>query len=135
MIEIYQDDLRPLLNSFHEGICWLNAQGELLHYNEMAQKHWNLEHQSIDKVTRQEPVARALAGEYVQHALVHLNNNHSLLVNTLTLHSDIHAVKGVVIISHDVSEQVLLEQQAHSALHVLLEVLLSIHSTDENAEI
>lgn len=135
MVEIHQHDLNPLLNSFTEGICYLDAQGELLYHNEMAQQHWHIDAETSGKLTRQPPVSRALAGEYVRHELVHLSESHILLVNTAPLHSATNTVTGIVIISHDVSEHVLAEQQAQSALNMLLEVLLDIHGNDEVDEI
>lgn len=135
MVEIRQDDLSPLLNSFSEGICYLNAQGELLYYNRAAEAHWNRDRLRTNQLILQTPIAEALAGEHVYHKLVHLDENHVLLINALPLHTETNAVKGVVIVSHDVSEQILLERQAQTALNLLQEVILGIHETDENDEI
>ena len=135
MLEFQQHDLSPLLNSFYEGICYLDANGVLLYHNDAAQKHWNLAHAPYNKFIRQSAVARALAGEHIQHEIVHVNKNQSLLINTVPLHSQSNTISGVVIISHDVSEHLLVEQQAMTALSVLMEVMLDTHGSNENNEI
>jgi signal transduction histidine kinase len=135
MFEIHQHDLSPLLNSFHEGICYLDANGALIYHNEAAQKHWNLEHISNSKLIKQAALARGLAGEYVKHEIVHVSEKRSLLVNTVPLHAGSNTITGVVIISHDVSEHLMVEQQAMTALSVLMEVLLDTHGANENEEI
>src|SRR5258706_5630389 len=135
MLEFQQHDLSPLLNSFHEGICYLDANGALLYHNAAAQKHWNLAHAPHNKIIRQSAVARALAGEHNQHEIVHVNENQSLLINTVPLHSESNTISGVVVISHDVSEHILVEQQAMAALSVLMEVMLDTHGASENDEI
>jgi signal transduction histidine kinase len=132
MVEFQEHDLSPLLISFIEGIFYLDANGSVLYYNDAAQRHWNLEHASHSKLINQSAIARALAGEHVQHEIVHLSENQGLLVNTVPLHSRSDTISGVVVISHDVSEHLLVEQQALTALSVLMEVLLDIHGDDEN---
>lgn len=135
MVEIQQDDLNPLLNSFSEGICYLNTDGELLYHNEVAQIHWSRERLRSNQLISEPVIARALTGEYLHHDLVHLSKDHVLLVNAAPLHSQTGITKGTVIITHDVTEQVLLEQEARTALDLLQEVVLGFHSNDENAEI
>jgi signal transduction histidine kinase len=132
MVEFQEHDLSPLLNSFNEGICYLDANGSVLYHNDAAQKHWNLEQASHSKLINQSAIARALAGEHVQHEIVHVSENHGLLVNTVPLHTGNNSISGVVVISHDVSENLLVEQQALTALSVLMEVLLNIHGDNEN---
>lgn len=131
MVEIYEQDLSSLLNSFNEGICYLNAQGELLHYNEIAQKHWERDDSLSNKLILQSPIARALAGEHVLHELVHLDEQRILLINTVPLHDSTKTITGVVVISLDVSEHVSLEQQAELALNVLLAAILDTHGIED----
>src|SRR5258707_42204 len=85
MAEIDQRDVRPLLNALHDGVCCLSAQGELLYWNETAQKHWKLHQQHPNKLLLLPPVARALAGEHPQHALWHGDELQTLLLTTLSL--------------------------------------------------
>src|SRR5207248_10926290 len=115
MVEIHQHDLHPLLNSFNEGICCLSAQGELLSYNDVAQAHWNLNRQPTSKLTAQSPIQQALAGQYTRHELVHLSEQHILLVNALPIYGGTDSVRSIVIISQDVTEHVLMERQAQTA--------------------
>jgi len=131
MVEIHQQDLNPVLNSFTEGICYLNAQGELLYYNEAAKSHWTAQRLLSNHLPQQSSVARGLAGEHITHELVHLGERHALLVNVLPLHQGTNAVTGVVIVSQDVTEHVLLEQEADISLHVLLEAILSTSDTGD----
>ncbi len=135
MVGIHQHDLSSLLNSFHEGICYLDANGALIYHNEAAEKHWNLKHASGNRLAKQSAVARALAGTQVQHEMVHVSEKYSLLINTVPLHSENHTISGVVIISHDISEHLLVEHQALTALSVLLEVMLDTREENENTEI
>src|SRR5436309_1401902 len=128
MVEIHQHDLVPLLNSFNEGICCLSAQGELLFYNEVAKAHWNLDRQPTSKLTSQPSVLQALAGQHVRHQLVHLSEQHVMLVNALPIYEGTNTVKSIVIISQDVTEHVLLERQAQSALNVLVEAINDTHN-------
>src|SRR5258708_29009633 len=83
MAEIDQRDVRPLLNALHDGVCCLSAQGELLYWNETAQKHWKLHQQHPNKLLLLPPVARALAGEHADPALVHGSKMHTIVLNTL----------------------------------------------------
>jgi signal transduction histidine kinase len=134
MAEIDQRDVRPLLNALHDGVCCLSAQGELLYSNETAQKHWKLYQQHPNTLLLLPPVARALAGEHVHHALVHGDEAHTLLLNTLPLYSGTSSVTAVMIISQDVSEHVLLQRQAEKSLDVLVEAVMdtqNIRDTDE----
>lgn len=134
MAEIQEHDLNPLLNSFNEGVCCINAQGELIHYNSAALAHWNIDQPHTHKLTLQPPIARALAGEYVNHELVHLGNQHDLLINTLPLYAGTNTVTSIVVISQNVSEHVILQQQAQVALNVLLEATLATHDTNDTDE-
>ncbi len=134
MVEIHQHDLQPLLNSFNEGICCLSAQGELLSFNEVAQAHWNLNRQPTSKLTSQTPVRQALAGQHTHHELVHLSEQHVLLVNALPIYQGTDSVKSIVIISQDVTEHILMERQAQTALDMLVEAVIDthgIHDIDE----
>jgi hypothetical protein len=134
MVEIHEHDLNPLLNSFNEGICCINAQGELIHYNKVAQAHWNIDQPHSYALTSQPSIARALAGEYVFHELVHLGDNHDLLINTRPLYNGRKAVTGVVIISQNVTEHVSLQQQAQIALNVLMEATVATRNTEDADE-
>lgn len=131
MAEIHEDDLSFLINSFNEGVCCINAQGELLHYNSLAQTHWSIDRLHSHKLISQSPVVRALAGEHVYHELIHVDEQHALLVNTIPLYAGTNLVTSVVIISQNVSEHVSLERQAQAALKVLLEAALATHSTED----
>lgn len=134
MAEFSEHEFHVLLNSLNEGVCYLNAQGELLSYNQTAQAHWGIDHPFTYKLSLQPPVARALAGEHVYHELVHVHKNRSLLVNALPLQTETNTTTGVVVVSQDVSDHVLMEQQAQTALNVLLEAMLNtshIQSIDE----
>jgi signal transduction histidine kinase len=134
MAEIDQRDVYPLLNALHDGVCCLSAHGELLYSNETAQKHWKLHQQHPNTLLLLPPVARALAGECVHHALVHGDETHTLLLNTLPLHGGTSSITSVMIISQDVSEHVLLQRQAEKSLDVLVEAVMAtqnIRDTDE----
>ena len=131
MVEISEHDLNPLINTFNEGVCYLNAQGELLYYNKMAQAHWGGDLLPTNKLTSQPPVERALAGEQAYHELVRLDEQRTLLVSAMPLHAGANAVTGVVIISQNVSEHVLLEQQAHVALNMLLQAVIDTNGIED----
>ena len=103
MAEIDQRDVRPLLNALHEGVCCLSAQGELLYWNETAQKHWKLHQQHPNTLLLLPSVTRALAGEHVHDALVQGDEAHTLLLNTLPLHGGTSSITSVMIISQDVN--------------------------------
>ncbi|HJT58931.1 MAG TPA: ATP-binding protein [Ktedonobacteraceae bacterium] len=135
MVEIHQHDLGPLLNSFDEGICYLDADGALIYHNGAAEKHWNLKHTSSNSLAKQSMVARALSGEHVQHAVVHMSEKQSLLINTIPLHSGSNTITGAVIVSHDISEHLLVEHEALTALSVLMEAMLTTGKENENDEI
>jgi len=121
LVAIHENDLTLLLNSFHEGICCLNAQGEVQCYNETARVHWGGERFLTNALPSLPVVTRGLAGEEVTHELVDVNGQRTLLVNITPMYAGTNAVTRVVIISHDVSEPVQLERQAETALRVLIE--------------
>ncbi len=134
-MDIHEYDLNVLLNSFSEGICYLNARGELIRYNSMAQIHWNPDYLFSHKFALQACVVRGLAGEHVYYALIHPGAQRALLVSTVPLFSSTHAVTGVVVISQNVSDQVSAEQHAQIALSILLAALLDtphIEDIDES---
>lgn len=106
MVEIYENDLTALLNSFHEGICCLTAQGEVQCYNETAQAHWNGEQFIKYTLPSLPAVTRALAGEEVRHELVRVNEQRVLLVNVKPLYEGTNAITRIVVISFDASELV-----------------------------
>src|SRR6266496_582501 len=95
-----------MLSSFYEGVCYLNPQGEILHYNHAAQAHWHIDQLHSDILSSQSCVSRALAGEYVNHELVHLDNHQALLVNTLPIYTNKITISGVMVISQDTSPPV-----------------------------
>jgi len=134
MVEISQYDISPFLNAFDDGVCCVNVQGELLYANELAQKHWHLHQQHARRLLLLPPVMRALAGEQVHHVLINRDEQHVLLLNTLPLHSGTDAVSAVVLISQDVSEHMLQQQQAERSLDILVEAIVvtqDIHDTNE----
>src|SRR5438067_982228 len=111
LIEFRESDFNLMLSSFYEGVCYLNPQGEILHYNQAAQAHWHIDQQHSDILSAQSWVSRALAGEYVNHELVHHDNHRALLVNALPIYINNNLI-GVMIISQDMTEPVQLERQA-----------------------
>ncbi len=134
MVEISQYDISPFLNAFDDGVCCVSTQGELLYANELAQQHWHLHQQHVRRLLLLPPVARALAGEQVHHVLINRDEQHVLLLNTLPLHSGTDAVSAVVLISQDVSEHMLQQQQAERSLDILVEAIMvtqDVHETDE----
>ncbi len=135
MVEIDQYNVHPLLNALNDGVCYLSAQGELLQANEIAQKHWKFHQQHPSQLLLLAPVTRALAGEYVHHALIHRDDEmHVLLINALPLSSGTDSVTAVAIISQDVSEQVLQQRQAGISLDVLVEAVAQTQDIDDMDE-
>ncbi|MHB8595644.1 MAG: sensor histidine kinase [Ktedonobacteraceae bacterium] len=124
MVDISENDIHQLLTAFYEGVCYLNAQGEIEYYNAAAQAHWNIEQKRTHAITSWPPVIRALAGEQVYHELIQVDQHRSLLVNTSPLLSETNILRGVLITSQDVSEHVITERDAHIALDILVEALL-----------
>jgi signal transduction histidine kinase len=124
VVEISENDIHQLLTAFYEGVCYLNAQGEIEYYNAAAQAHWNIEQKRTHAITSWPPVIRALAGEQVYHELIQVDQHRSLLVNTSPLLSETNILRGVLITSQDVSEHVITERDAHIALDILVEALL-----------
>ncbi len=134
MVEISQYDISPFLNAFDDGVCCISAQGELLYANELAQKHWHLRQEHARRLLLLAPVTKALAGEQVHHVLINRDERHVLLLNTIPLHSGTDEVSAVVLISQDVSEHVLQQQQAERSLDILVEAIIEtqdVHDTDE----
>ena len=134
MVEISQYDISPFLNAFDDGVCCVSIQGKLLYANEIAQKHWHLHQQHARKLLLLPPVARALTGEQVHHILINRDEQHVLLLNTLPLHGGTDEVSAVVLISQDVSEHVLQQQQAERSLDILVEAMIvtqDVHDTNE----
>lgn len=134
MVEISQYDISPFLNAFDDGVCCISPQGELLYANELAQKHWHLQQQHTHKLLLLPPVMKALDGKQVHHVLINRDEGHVLLLNTLPLHSETGVVSAVVLISQDVSEHVLQQQQAERSLDVMVESIVvtqDIHDIDE----
>ncbi|MEO8970822.1 MAG: ATP-binding protein [Ktedonobacteraceae bacterium] len=124
MVDISENDIHQILNAFYEGVCYLNAQGEIEHYNAAAQAHWGIAQKRAHAITTWPPVIRALAGEQVFHELIQVDQHRSLLVNTSPLLSETNIVRGVLITSRDVSEHVIQERDANIALDILVEALL-----------
>src|SRR5260221_12537112 len=108
MAEIDQRDVRPLLNALHDGVCCLSAQGELLYWNETAQKHWKLHQQHPNKLLLLPPVARALPGKPLHHPPVHGDETPTLPPNTLPLHERTTSVPTPQFFSHIVLDKHLL---------------------------
>ncbi len=124
MKEFDQRDVGTLLNALHDGVCCLSTQGELLYANAIAQKHWKPHFQHPGSLLLLSPVARAMAGEPVYHVLVRSDESHTLLLNTLPLYRETNAITAILIISQDVSAQVLLQHQAELSLNVLVEAVM-----------
>lgn len=134
MVEISQFDISPFLNAFDDGVCCISVQGELLYANELAQKHWHLRQQHARRLLLLAPVTKALAGEQVHHVLINRDERHVLLLNTIPLHSGTDVVSAIVLISQDVSEHVLQQQQAERSLDILVEAIVEtqdVHDIDE----
>ncbi len=123
MVEISEYDISPFLSAFDDGVCCVSAHGEILYANELAQKHWNLSQQHARKLLLLPPVAQALNGEQAHHVLIHPDKRRVLLLNTLPLHEGRDTISAVVLISQDVSEHVLQQQEAELSLHVLVEAV------------
>jgi signal transduction histidine kinase len=128
LVAIHENDLAALLNSFHEGICCLTAQGEVQCFNETAQAHWNGEEFIKDALPSLPAVARALAGEEIIHELIRVNEQRVLLINVKPLYEGTNTVTRVVVISFDASESVHRTRQAEAALQVLIEAAVSTTS-------
>jgi signal transduction histidine kinase len=131
MVEIDRRDIGPLLKALHDGVCCLSAQGELLYSNEIALRHWNFPQRHPATLLLLPPVARALAGEPVYHSLLRRSEAHDLLLNTVPLLSGISSVTAIVIISQDVSEQVLQQRQAEKSLDVLVEAVMGTQDVSD----
>lgn len=123
MVEISENDIHQLLHAFYEGVCYLNAQGEIKYSNSAAQAHWSIEQKRAHTITSWSAVIRALAGEQVYHELVQVEKQKTLLVNAIPLLSETHILRGVLITSRDISEHVIIERDAHIALDILVEAL------------
>ena len=135
MVEISQYDISPFLNAFDDGVCCISTQGELLYANELAQKHWHLHQQHARRLLLLPPVMKALDGKQVHHVLINREEQHVLLLNALPLHSGTDVVSAVILISQDVSEHVLQQQQAKRSLDILVEAMMvtqDVHDTDES---
>lgn len=124
MVDISENDIHQLLTAFYEGVCYLNAQGEIEYYNTAAQSHWSIQQKRGHTLRSWSAVIRALAGERVYHELIQVDNQKSLLVNALPLLTATNTLRGVLITSRDVSEHVTIERDAHIALDILVEALL-----------
>lgn len=134
MVAIHENDLTPLLNAFHEGICCLTAQGEVQCYNETAQTHWNGEQFIKYTLPSLPPITRALAGEEVRQELVHVNEQRVLLINVKPLYDATNAITRIVVISFDASKSVHLERQAEAALQVLIEATVDTTRVEQIEE-
>jgi signal transduction histidine kinase len=134
MVKIEQRDIGPFLQAFHEGVCCLSAQGELLSSNETALRHWNFPQRQPATLLLLPSVARALAGEPVYHSLLRWSEAHDLLLNIVPLSSGKSAVPAIVIISQDVSEQVLQQRQAETSLDVLVEAVMNTQDVSDMDE-
>jgi len=134
LVAIHENDLASLLNSFHEGICCLTAQGEVQCSNEIAQAHWNGEQFIKDTLPALPAVGRALAGEEVRHEQVRVNEQKVLLINVKPLYEGTNVVTRVVVISFDASESVHLTRQAEIALQMLIEATISTTNVDQIEE-
>ncbi len=135
MIEFREFDFNLMLSSFYEGVCYLNPQGEILHCNQAAQVHWHIDQQHSDILSAQSSVSRALAGEYVNHEFVHLDNHQALLVNTLPIYKNKKTLIGVMVISQDMTEPVQLERQARRSLEVLTEATYTTRYLEDGDEV
>jgi signal transduction histidine kinase len=134
LIEFQESDFNLMLSSFYEGVCYLNPRGEILHYNHAAQLHWHIDKLHSDLLFSQSCVSRALAGQYVNHKLVHLDNHHALLVNTLPLYTN-NTLIGIMVISQDMTEPVLMERQARRALEILTEATYNTQYLEDGDEV
>src|SRR5690348_6601932 len=123
-----------MLNSLYEGVCHLNPQGEILHYNHAAQTHWHINNLHSDLLLSQLSVSRALAGQYVKHKLVRLDNHKALLVNTLPLYTK-NSLIGIMVVSQDITEPLLLERQALQALEILTEATYTTQYLTDGDEV
>jgi signal transduction histidine kinase len=129
VVEIPENDIHLLLTAFYEGVCYLNVQGEIQYYNAAAQAHWNLLKGHKHTITTYAPVIRAFAGERIYHELLQVEKQKSLLINALPLLTETNVLRGIVITSQNVSEQVMIERDAHTALDILVEAMLDTANT------
>lgn len=129
MVEISENDIHLLMNAFYEGVCYLNVQGEIQYYNTAAQSHWNLLKGHKHTITTYAPVIRAFAGERIYHELLQVGKQKSLLINAMPLLTETNALRGVVITSQNVSEHVMIERDAQTALDILVETMLDTANT------
>jgi signal transduction histidine kinase len=130
-VEIREHDLNLLLASFNEGVCCLDARGELRCSNETARTHWNLDPLLTSRLFAQLPIARAQAGEVIYRRLVHVSEQQSLLVSIIPLCAGTNTSTGVVIISQEASDHVQAQRQAQGALNVLFEAILNSHDIED----
>ena len=58
LVEFYEADFRQLLSVLNEGVCYLNAQGKTLYFNQAVLTHWHIGDPSqFQALALQEPVA------------------------------------------------------------------------------
>jgi signal transduction histidine kinase len=131
VVDISENDIHQLLTAFYEGVCYLNAQGEIEYYNTAAQSHWSIQQKRGHTLKSWSVVIRALACERVYHELIQVDKQKSLLVNALPLLTATNTLRGVLITSRDVSEHVTIERDAHIALDILVEALVDTSNTGD----
>jgi signal transduction histidine kinase len=124
MADFRQLDVQAVMNALNEGVCCLSTDGQILYSNAAARKHWNFPHQHPRALLHIPAVERALAGERVQNTLLPRGERHELLLNTVPLSGAGGSVTSVVIVSLDVSQQVLEQKQAEISLDVLVEAVM-----------
>ncbi len=130
MLEFRESDFSNLLNTFNEGVCYLNAQGELLYYNDAARIHWQIKPSSSYELALHPTIARALMGEQLRHEVVQVHDQ-SLLVNTRSVFNENENLVGVIVVTENISEHVALERGAEAALEVLLEAILTTFDIED----
>ncbi len=96
LLEFREADINHVLNSFNEGICYLDAQGQLLYHNATASTHWHIDSHTSYELTLQPSIARALMGTHLHHELVHVREHHTLMVNATPLFGERRTVTGVL---------------------------------------
>jgi signal transduction histidine kinase len=129
--EFREADIKHVINTFSEGICYLDAQGKLLYHNYTASTHWNIDSHTSYELALQPTIARALMGTHLHREMVHLREHHTLVVNATPFFDERHTITGVLVVSQDVSEAALTEEQAETALNVLLESLLETFDIED----
>ena len=135
LVDFRESDFNLLLNSLHEGVCYLNAQGEVLYFNQIAQAHWHSNHLHSKKFSTRSPIARALVGEYVYHDTIHVYDDLTLLVSTVPLFNAANTVTGAIVISQDISEHIILEQETRTALDIFTTATLETIQLDDGDEV